>query len=225
MQVLYATLSHWDEHKDSTHLASHRKPKMQRYVREADRLRCMVGWLLVQYALGEVALTTPMLTENGKPYYNHCPHFNISHSGNYVAVALSNHEVGVDVEEITPYPLGVAEKCFTPQEVDWIKHCQKQDIAHGTNAFYAVWTAKESIMKATGLGFSLPPSGFDVLKSIHEPSTACVIDGKNYFLQQKNIAEHMLCVASLSNYTEEPAQIQWDFLSRDVILAKLKALS
>ncbi len=214
MQVFYATLSHWDENKDIEHLAPHRKPKMQRYVQTADRLRCLVGWLLVQYALGDIALTTPKLTEYGKPYYGNSLHFNLSHSGEYVAVAVGDHELGMDVEQIATYSLDVAQKCFNAQELDWIKICQIHSDIKGGDAFYALWTAKESLMKATALGFYLPPTSFDVLLSLKHPHIPCTISGNNWFLYQKKISEHMFCVASL----EECAQIQWNFLSRDAIL-------
>ncbi len=52
--------------------------------------------------------------ELGKPCFEGCPiFFSLSHSGNYLAVALSPFEVGVDIERIGAVSKRVAERFLT----------------------------------------------------------------------------------------------------------------
>ena len=72
-------------------------------------------------------------------------HFNISHSADIILIAISNSEIGVDVEkvdnsfsyeEILPHN-------FSDEEIDFIKNPED---------FYLLWTRKESLLKATAKG-------------------------------------------------------------------------
>ncbi|MDR2856102.1 MAG: 4'-phosphopantetheinyl transferase superfamily protein [Methanomicrobiales archaeon] len=125
--------------------------------------------------------------ENGKPYLkDQSTHFNISHSGDYVVLGAAKRDIGVDIEKIASYPDRVAIRCFTPLEREWMKQ-------EGENeAFYRLWTAKESVMKASGLGFSLPPEAFTVLPMNR---SAHYIAGKTWFLDWISYNNHMICVA------------------------------
>lgn len=86
----------------------------------------------------------------GKPYIPQLPdlHFNISHSGDYVAIAYGSECVGVDLQQIVAYRPKVAKKCCTYDELMWI---QQKDIDY---RFTHMWTIKESYAKYTGKGLS-----------------------------------------------------------------------
>jgi phosphopantetheinyl transferase len=126
---------------------------------------------------------------NGKPYLkNQSINFNISHSGDYVVLATANREIGVDIEKIAVYPDKVAIRCFTLPEREWMEQ-------EGENeAFYRLWTAKESVMKASGLGFSLAPEIFSVLPM---DASAHHIDkiGKTWFLDWIPYNDYIICLA------------------------------
>ncbi len=68
----------------------------------------------------------------------------LSHSGDFLLLALSEHEVGCDIEEPRRAPWRVAARCFTPVERDWVKG--------DDDRFFRVWTMKESAAKLTGKG-------------------------------------------------------------------------
>lgn len=95
-------------------------------------------------------------TDKGKPFFLNAPdiHFNISHSSSKVAVALSDREVGCDIEEISDIDLAVAERYFHRAEYEAIMAENGQE--KRWRAFFRYWTLKESYMKATGIGLSLP---------------------------------------------------------------------
>ena len=119
-------------------------------------------------------------TSYGKPYIEGsdlC--FNISHTKGKVAVALSfGREVGVDIEEINPHRADevMARQMFTPDEFDlW------QNASNQSEAFFRIWTLKESIMKATGLGSALPLRSFNV--TLASPQFVHSPDGANWFCE------------------------------------------
>lgn len=84
-------------------------------------------------------------------------HFNLSHSGPWVGLAMSEAgAVGLDLEVIQPeFPhADVSADFYTAAEVAVLAGLgKKARLAR----FYAYWTAKEALMKATGLGMELDP--------------------------------------------------------------------
>ncbi len=40
-------------------------------------------------------------------------HFNLSHSGKYVVLAIADQEVGIDIERVRPYHEATAKKIFS----------------------------------------------------------------------------------------------------------------
>jgi len=82
--------------------------------------------------------------------------FNISHSGDYVAVAISNKKIGVDIEKIKPIEMEIVKNYFAPEELKFIQKNKKNQLIN----FYKIWTLKESYIKAIGRGLSSPLKSF-----------------------------------------------------------------
>ena len=166
-----------------------RKESIRAYVQNKDKARCLVSGLLLRQICGVTEDSQLVYGNNGKPYLkNSTMYFNISHSGDYVVLAISNREIGIDIENIerkAPYSSKVAARCFTKQECEWM--------GEGDNEpFFRLWTAKESIMKASGFGFSLPPESFCVLPM---DGSAHYIVGKNWFLEWILYDDYIICLA------------------------------
>ena len=91
--------------------------------------------------------------ENGKPYIQAAVpiFYNLSHSGDYVVCALSDREVGIDVQKIGVDKFQLAQRFFHPNEIKNLAHCKPAD---RIDLFYSYWTAKESFLKYTGTGLS-----------------------------------------------------------------------
>ncbi len=104
-------------------------------------------------ALGEHG--KPYLAGMGEPFY-----FNISHSGDYVVCAVSDQEIGIDIERIGRARMEVARRFFHPEE---IRVLQALPEGQQTDAFFSYWSVKESFLKYTGTGLSASLSGFEVL--------------------------------------------------------------
>jgi len=82
----------------------------------------------------------------GKPYIENCAlRFSISYSGDIVACAVAQCELGLDIQQSTRGSDRLLERYFTETERESIK----------TGADFArLWSAKESYVKATGKGIS-----------------------------------------------------------------------
>ena len=96
------------------------------------------------------------------------PQISLSHAGDYVAVATDRLPVGIDIEQIRPCKESLAERFFSDAERAYME--QLQGAAAGSDlqgvardlAFTAIWTLKESFLKATGMGLSLGLESFSM---------------------------------------------------------------
>ncbi len=84
--------------------------------------------------------------EYGKPYLKEgALFFNLSHSGEYTACAISDHEIGIDIQKICIKEHAMRRIC-TPEERARIKTAED---------FTRMWVIKESFAKAKGIGIGL----------------------------------------------------------------------
>ncbi len=92
--------------------------------------------------------------EGGKPYLTAAPHvhFSLSHSRTWVVCAVSDHPVGVDIQQCRSGRSGVAERFFHPDEVRYLSSLPPDE---RETAFYTLWALKESYVKADGRGLRL----------------------------------------------------------------------
>jgi len=114
------------------------KEKALRYANEIDQIRS----LLSSYLKNQLSREELLKNENGKPYFNNGPYFNVSHSGRYVLMAVSTAEIGVDIEEIKNKDMSSLVRIFNEAEAKMIKE---------HSDFYYLWCAKESLIKCMGL--------------------------------------------------------------------------
>ncbi len=100
----------------------------------------------------------------GKPELTSDPdvRFNVSHSGNVVAIALARgREVGIDVEAIrADRDLdAIASYSFSDRERRDLAALAPELYVQG---FYGCWTQKEAFLKLLGAGLHCPLDAFDV---------------------------------------------------------------
>ena len=96
-------------------------------------------------------------TEKGKPFTENADvHFNISHSGDIVVCAVSDKEIGTDIEKIRRINPRAAEKFASGKELEYI--------ASADNGFFRIWTLKEAYFKCigTGLGADIKNVSFSI---------------------------------------------------------------
>ena len=120
--------------------------------------------------------------EKGKPYVANADNvfFNISHSGDYLAVAVADCQVGVDIEKRKNANIGIAKRFFTEEEFDYI--------SFDNDKFFEIWTLKESYVKYLGCGISGGLNTFSVVRDgeIKENIGECNL--YKYTIEEYNIA-------------------------------------
>lgn len=141
--------------------------KAMNYFHPNDTQRHLIGELLARHALFHITghrHTSVFITgDKGKPHpegYNGT-HFNVSHSGNWVTVAISDVQVGVDVERMRKVPEGVAYRFFSESEKLMLDKAENDfEKAH---IFFTLWTLKESFLKAIGKGLTKSLGTFSII--------------------------------------------------------------
>ena len=89
-------------------------------------------------------------TAQGKPFLSDSGLFiSLSHTDGMVAVAVSDCEVGVDIERTKLVDLKIAKRFFTDSEQDYV--FESDD---ATDRFFEIWTKKEAYIKKIGKGLS-----------------------------------------------------------------------
>jgi 4'-phosphopantetheinyl transferase len=127
--------------------------------RPKDRLRSTVGQLLCRQILclktGQRPSDIKIANEaNGKPFLvgSSSIHFSISHSGDFAVCSVSSLPTGVDIEQITPLKIAdLIPLVFSKTEADFFTTLAP---AQQLQFFYKIWTFKESLVKAKGVGIS-----------------------------------------------------------------------
>lgn len=96
--------------------------------------------------------------EYGKPYlkgYENL-HFSISHCDEWVACAVSDRPVGIDVERTGYLSDLMIKRMLTKEEQGFLNQYRSQRERY-LHTFYCFWTLKESYLKWNGRGFSMDP--------------------------------------------------------------------
>jgi len=90
-------------------------------------------------------------------------HFNLSHGEGISIIGISDQQIGVDVEPIDRKAdhEALTERFFSDAEKSWIEAQQ-----HKERAFFEIWTRKEAVLKASGLGIS---TNLSALNTTHQP--------------------------------------------------------
>lgn len=120
-----------------------------RFVASRGALRCLLG----EYVNLDPLELSFSKNRWGKPSINSSIplHFNLSHSGDWILIAISFHRpVGIDLEKITPgfdyRPM--VEQFFHPEEKAFLG----ANHTFGSTDFFKLWTKKEALAKSMGLG-------------------------------------------------------------------------
>ncbi len=131
-----------------------------RYQSETARKCFVAGRALIRSLAGAALGVEPRavglaLAANGKPFVSgsggFC--FNISHSGTWVAAAVSRQPVGIDIEDIEREGnwRGIAKRYFAEAETGFIERLAEPE---RRRAFIRHWVCKEAALKCAGTGIS-----------------------------------------------------------------------
>ena len=142
---------------------------------------------LCRHAISEFCNVSPDsiefgITEKGKPYAKGLEiYFNISHSGDLAVCAVSDKEIGIDIEKIRKINPNSAKKFAAEAEIEYINSHR--------NGFFEIWTLKEAYFKCIGTGL-----GADIKNVCFETENEKIIcSEKGFNCSFHNIAEGYIC--------------------------------
>ncbi len=163
IKVAYCNVGKLNLEKAYPLLPQERKDKADSFIFDKDKKLSAGAYLLLKKLLKEENIDefTTEVEKDGKPYISNHEniYFNFSHSNRMVACAISDSEVGIDIEKKDPLiDLKIADTFFFNSEYRTIK---KSD--DSIDEFFKYWVLKESYMKYTGLGFLLELKQFEII--------------------------------------------------------------
>ena len=157
------------------------KEKALRYKNEIDQVRSLAS----SYLMNGLSKEPLLFNDTGKPFFKDGPFFNVSHSGKYIVMVVSNKEIGVDIEENIEKDMSSLNRIFNEAESKLLKR---------HTDFYYLWCAKESLIKCMGSSInkikeipSLPLNGIKTFK------------GKDYYSQTFILDKHIISITRESN--------------------------
>ena len=159
--------------------------------------RSILASLLNQYCQIAI-LPTMVIGDNNRPCFleRNLPDFNISHSQDWVAVAISlDGRVGLDIEVARPRKnyLDVAKSFFADAEYQWM-----MEQADTLKAFWQLWTLKESALKLYAKGvWQIKSVKVDIEKQLISAPF-----GQHFYYQYQQVASVHLAVNHNKPITE-----------------------
>lgn len=147
-------------------LPAWRRRKCDAFRFAADRRRSVAVWVLLRQMLAERGFDADSLevSENafGKPAFDPSVglHFSLSHAGDRVMAAVSDAEVGCDIERVAPIDVGMMKASLAAVER---AHLATLSGEARDREFFRLWVRKESYVKAVGRGLDIGLSTFSAL--------------------------------------------------------------
>lgn len=185
-------------------LSSYRRERLRKVKAPAVRRQMLCAELLLIQAVREWSFEAVVPLEiqegeKGKPGFVSLPlFFSLSHSGPFIACALSDHEVGIDIQKRSGYRESLAKRCFSDRERRYLEKCTDRDAV-----FTEIWCLKESYLKATGEGITRPMSDFSL--AFDDPLTLADSDDVRFW--QRMDARYHLAVCTLNGGVPDPDRI------------------
>ena len=179
----------------------------------------MGAGLLLDYALSNAGINPKDAQidygEHEKPYIKGSNiYFNLSHSEEYVICAISNYEIGCDIEKIDSGGEKIAKRFFHEKEFDRIASSENE--AEKLELFYELWTLKESFIKVTGQGLHLPLSSFQIIIG-DEITIEQAFNNKEYYFQEFNVVSGYKCAVC----TTEKEQLDFEIIDIKKLLTEI----
>ncbi|MCM1154755.1 MAG: 4'-phosphopantetheinyl transferase superfamily protein [Roseburia sp.] len=170
-------------------ISPYRRQKIALLRHENDKNRSLAAALTLNAGLRNFALEERMMEYDvgpqGKPQLRYYPEirFSLSHSGDYAICSIGEEEIGNDIEWVREGKERVAERFFAKEECAWIQNAASPE--EKNERLFRIWTIKESFLKVTGLGMSLPLNAFTVtIENDGEISLCHQLNSKTYYIKE-----------------------------------------
>ena len=133
-----------------------RQKKINRLKFRKDKNLSLGAGLVCSYALNKAGFDINdagfEYGPDGKPVLKNIQglHISLSHSESIALCAVSDENVGADVEYISDFNEGICKRFFSKKEQEYILNCENPDLKR--ERFFRIWVLKESYVKFTGRG-------------------------------------------------------------------------
>lgn len=122
-----------------------RKQKVDKTKDEQTKKIQIVEYYLIKKHLGLLSQKDFSYNKYGKPYILGEKHFSISHTKTALVIAISDNEIGIDIQEISKPSERLIKKVLNESEMQ-----QVQKSTSPSKEFTKLWTKKESYVKYNG---------------------------------------------------------------------------
>lgn len=139
-------------------VSTQRREQAMKYKHLFGRFCCLKSWLMLQEMSGERMTGEWKYNEHGKPYLPNGPYFSISHCKEGIAVAIDEKPIGIDIEGIRRADEELIARVMNEEE----------RVEMNDRMFTRLWTQKEAIVKAEGVGIQ----SFEQLQDVRSQNTA-----------------------------------------------------
>lgn len=149
-------------------ISKEEQKEIENYNNKKSEIEHLLGFVIRRKCLSKILSVQPYelqfeVGEKGKPFCKNFQNlfFNISHGGDYVVFAVSDKEVGVDIEMWKrKVNFEIANRFFSKREIEQLNQVSKEE---KQKLFFQFWTAKESYLKMLGTGLTKPLSSFSII--------------------------------------------------------------
>lgn len=133
-------------------VSAQRREQALKYKHTLGQFCCLKSWLMLQEGLEGMGygLRDWKYNEHGKPYWENGPYFSISHCKEGIAVAIDDQPIGIDIEAIRHADEDLIARTMNEKEQSIIAN--RESKIERARAFTRLWTQKEAIVKAQGVG-------------------------------------------------------------------------
>lgn len=138
-------------------VSTQRREQAMKYKHLFGRFCCLKSWLMLQEMSGERMTGEWKYNEHGKPYLPNGPYFSISHCKEGIAVAIDEKPIGIDIEGIRRADEELIGRVMNEEE----------RVEMNDRMFTRLWTQKEAIVKAEGVGIQ----SFEQLQDVRSQNT------------------------------------------------------
>ena len=132
-------------------------------------------------------------TEFGKPYLKaHSEfHFNYSHSQDYFALASSHgvQDIGVDIEQLDRK---VRFEALAKHAFHFDEYQQWKALDEDIEYWFKVWTTKEAVLKASGLGIRIGLNTLNTQATAHSSGGMCQHEAVGAFAYRHYVVGHAI---------------------------------
>ena len=181
-------------------MPEYRREKIDRVKPERSKKLSLCAGILLERALNNCGITEyeVAFSSHGKPYIADHENifFNISHSGEKVALAVSDREVGVDIQKLRHFDNSIINYVYNTAEQRLAKESGSEDA--GMDMVYTrMWSMKEAFMKHSGLGIQMEPISITLNIAAAPASAACAgYDPGELYLIEYKLQDYALTVCT-----------------------------